>query len=102
MGGGQPLGFGLGLLLGGLFTGTIGWRWGFYIAAILALVVLGLTYWQLPKSLKPNQQTPWRKIGTQADWVGVLVVSASLAMLSYVLSYTYPSLPTNAYVSDRD
>lgn len=86
MGGGQPLGFGSGLLLGGLFAGTIGWRWGFYMAAILAFVVLGLTFWQLPKSLKPKQQATWRKIGTQADWVGVVVASASLAMLSYVLA----------------
>ncbi len=26
---GQPLGYSLGLILGGVFTDTIGWRWGF-------------------------------------------------------------------------
>ena len=102
MGGGQPLGFGSGLLLGGLFAGTIGWRWGFYIAAILAFVVLGLTFWQLPKSLEPKQQATWRRIGAQADWVGVVVASASLAMLSYVLAYIGSSFPTFAYLSDHD
>ena len=102
MGGGQPLGFGSGLLLGGVFAGTIGWRWGFYIAAIIAFVVLGLTFWQLPTSLKPTQQTSWGRIGTQADWIGVLIASASLAMLSYVLAYIGPFPPLFTHQSNHD
>ena len=87
MGGGQPLGFGSGLLLGGILAGTIGWRWGFYIVSILSFLVLVMTSWQLPRSLKPNNQVTWRNLSSQADWVGVVVASASLAMLSYVLAY---------------
>lgn len=34
MAGGQPIGFGVGILVGGILTDTIGWRWGFYTAAI--------------------------------------------------------------------
>ncbi|TLS30347.1 hypothetical protein PpBr36_03216 [Pyricularia pennisetigena] len=44
---GQPLGYSTGLILGGIFTDTVGWRFGFYISgginavlAVCALVVL--------------------------------------------------------------
>lgn len=40
MGGGQPAGFGTGMVLSGIFTSSIGWRWGFWIAAIVYLAVL--------------------------------------------------------------
>lgn len=34
-GAGQPLGYSVGLILGGIFTDTIGWRYSFYIMAIV-------------------------------------------------------------------
>jgi MFS family permease len=40
MGGGQPVGFSIGLTLGGVLTDSIGWRWGFYLAAILNTIVV--------------------------------------------------------------
>lgn len=87
MGGGNPAGFGAGLLLGGLFAGTIGWRWGFYIVAMVNFLVLGLAAWQLPRTLQSHQQETWRRrLRIQVDWVGVVIASASLAMLSYVLA----------------
>ncbi|TEA17297.1 putative MFS-type transporter [Colletotrichum sidae] len=39
MGGGQPIGFSVGLSVGGVFTDTIGWRWGFHMAAIINTVI---------------------------------------------------------------
>ncbi|KAK6815239.1 hypothetical protein RU639_008582 [Aspergillus parasiticus] len=50
MGGGQAVGFELGLALGGVFSDTIGWRWGFYVTAILNSAVLALALWAIPKS----------------------------------------------------
>ncbi|CAG7559390.1 unnamed protein product [Fusarium equiseti] len=32
---GSPLGYALGLVLGGIFTDTIGWRWAYYMSAII-------------------------------------------------------------------
>ncbi len=95
MGGGQPVGFSVGLALGGVLTDTIGWRWGFYIAAILNIAVLGIAIWGLPKEIDDRsaegpQSSTWRhkisRLRTEIDWVGAGVASASLALLSYAFS----------------
>jgi MFS family permease len=49
MGDGQPLGFGIGLVLGGVFTGPIGWKWGFHVVAIVNLVTFGLPVFYFPR-----------------------------------------------------
>lgn len=84
MGGGQPIGYSLGITLGGIFAGTIGWRWGFYIAAILNAAVFGFAIWALPK---PDEgKISWQRIKSDIDWVGAMIASASLALLSYVFA----------------
>jgi MFS family permease len=86
MGGAQPIGFSIGLTLGGVFAGTIGWRWGFHIAAILNTIVFVLAVWGLPQ-MDDNQATvSWSRIRTDIDWVGATIASISLAVLSYVLA----------------
>ncbi|MCJ1479746.1 hypothetical protein MMC13_008432 [Lambiella insularis] len=85
MGAAQPLGFGVGLTLGGILTGTIGWQWGFYIAAITNLIMLVVAAWQLPKSLQDCPVNVWQRLVSDIDWIGALTVSISVAMLSYVV-----------------
>ncbi len=87
MGGGLNFGFGIGLTLGGVFADTIGWRWGFYLAAILNLIMLLSAAWYLPKNLEEIPLVSWHRLTTGIDWVGAIVASSSLAMLSYVLAY---------------
>ncbi|KAI9935121.1 hypothetical protein ASPWEDRAFT_162187 [Aspergillus wentii DTO 134E9] len=86
MGGAQPIGFGIGLVLGGIITGTIGWDWGFYIAAISNFVMLIVTAWQLPKQAHQSSQEVWQRLKHDIDWIGVILASASLALLSYILA----------------
>lgn len=96
MGGGQPVGFSLGLALGGVLTDTIGWRWGFYLSAILDVVVFGVAIWGLPRDLDnpAGAEGPARhswgqkleRLRTEIDWVGALIASTSLAMLSYAFA----------------
>ncbi len=86
MGGGQPVGFGLGLALGGVLAGTIGWEWGFYIAGIINFMVLGPAAWQLPRNVENAPPVSWQRLVDEIDWVGALIASTSLAMLSYVLA----------------
>lgn len=82
MGGGQPIGFSLGLALGGVLSDTIGWRWGFHIAAILNTAVLVVGIFGLPK-VNDKQPHMWSRLKNDIDWIGIVIGSASLAMLSY-------------------
>jgi len=95
MGGGQPLGFTVGLTMGGVLTDSIGWRWGFHISTVLNVAVLGIAIWGLPKdidnrSAEGPESAIWKhKLGrlrTEIDWVGAGVASASLALLSYAFA----------------
>ncbi|KAL8706377.1 MAG: hypothetical protein Q9201_000585 [Fulgogasparrea decipioides] len=45
---GQPVGYSVGLILGGVFTDTIGWRWGFYASAIINSLISVCAIWVLP------------------------------------------------------
>ncbi|KAK2687842.1 hypothetical protein QWA68_013697 [Fusarium oxysporum] len=87
MGGGQAVGFGLGLALGGVFSDTVGWRWGFHTTAVLNLLVLALATWSLPVHLDgPLDRAILAHLRQRLDWIGVMIISTSLACLSYVLA----------------
>lgn len=101
MGGGQPLGFSLGLIIGGVFIDSIGWRWGYYISAAICLVLFAGAFWGLPTQhhgLGQQQQqrqtlalTPWQRLWNDIDWVGAVLIGASLGMMSYVLAFVSSS-----------
>ncbi|OGM48274.1 hypothetical protein ABOM_002134 [Aspergillus bombycis] len=88
MGGGQAVGFGLGLALGGVFSDTIGWRWGFYVTAILNSAVLALALWAIPYSADggPLGKASLARLRRDVDWIGALLISICLALLSYELA----------------
>jgi MFS family permease len=89
----QPLGYSFGLVLSGLMVERLGWRAGFYLAGG-ALFVAGVgAYWLLPRVGSEQRAghrgavAVLRQMATEVDWVGCALVSAGLAMLSYVLAY---------------
>jgi MFS family permease len=96
MGGGQPIGFGVGLTLGGVLTDTVGWRWGFHLSAIVNVIVFSVAIWGLPRSLDSpiDREGPadfswsqkWAQIRDDIDWIGAIIASTSLALLSYVFA----------------
>jgi MFS family permease len=96
MGGGQPVGFAVGLALGGVLTDTIGWRWGFYISAVIDTAIFGVALWGLPKSIDSPADRQgaadltwaekWAQLKHDIDWIGAIIASISLAMLSYVFA----------------
>ncbi|KAI9036808.1 uncharacterized protein KD926_001263 [Aspergillus affinis] len=86
MGGAQPVGFGLGLTLGGIIAAKIGWQWGFHAAAIINFVMLFLAAWQLPRNEYPSARVIGQRLLNDIDWVGVIIASTSLAILSYVIA----------------
>jgi MFS family permease len=90
MGGGQPIGFSFGLVLGGVFADTIGWRWGFHLCAIVNTVIFAIAFFGLPK-LADKQTQVLHRLRTEIDWVGIALGSTSLALLSYCFAYVFPS-----------
>lgn len=99
MGGGQPIGFGLGLTLGGVFTDTVGWPWTFHCVAIANATVLVLAGWQLPSKSANTAPVTWRRLAFEIDWIGATFISTSLAMISYLLAYVvFPSCPNRLHL----
>lgn len=88
---GQPLGYALGLVLGGIFTDTIGWRWAYYMMAIINFCLSMASIWSLP-SVHHTSDKPWhRRLLEDIDWVGAILMSAALGLLMYVLAMTSSS-----------
>jgi MFS family permease len=80
----MPLGFSVGLVLGGILVDTIGWRVGYYVTGGVMLVQAAAGFKVIPPAAKtPNVMA---KLLNEIDWFGAMLASASLAMFSYVLA----------------
>lgn len=80
----MPLGYSVGLVLGGILITTTGWRTGFYIAGAIMLAQTAIAIRLIPADEKT--QDVWSKLVKDVDWAGAVVACASLAMFSYVLA----------------
>ncbi|KIY00901.1 uncharacterized protein Z520_03567 [Fonsecaea multimorphosa CBS 102226] len=85
MGAGQPVGFSIGLVVGGILTDGPGWRAGFYIAAAINAVLFVLAVTGLPKPAQPTQMSV-KRLATEIDWPGALILSTTLGLFSYVFA----------------
>jgi MFS family permease len=82
----QPLGFSVGLFLGGLFVGgPLGWRSGFYFSAGATILLAFVNCFNLPQDIGRDPIT-WRRMTHDIDWVGGLISSVCLGLLSYVFA----------------
>ncbi|RAL02509.1 putative MFS transporter [Aspergillus ibericus CBS 121593] len=82
----QPLGFSLGLVVGGILIDTIGWRAGWYISGGITLFFTVIGLWSLPKSPAHQSADVLRNVRTKIDWVGAGLASAFMALLCYLLA----------------
>jgi MFS family permease len=80
LGAGQPVGFALGLVLGGVFIRSIGWRWGYYIAAIIVFLIFLTSMVGLPNDKTNYRVDTLRRLHKEVDWIGCIVISVSLGM----------------------
>lgn len=80
----MPLGFSSGLVLGGIFADTIGWRTGYYICGSLGYLFFAIGLWALPKDRQEGGLM--NRLKTEIDWIGAIFASSALATLSYVLA----------------
>ena len=85
MGGGYPLGFTVGLVVGGILTDAVGWQSGFYIAAGCNSVLFLLALFILPR-ISPQGPVTLNRLRQEVDWIGAGILSSSLALLLYVFA----------------
>lgn len=69
-------------LLGGLIVDFLGWRFTFAVPAIAAVVTLYMVRRSLPKQAQARRTNALRDM----DWVGVLLLSATLVMLLFYIN----------------
>lgn len=81
----QPFGFSVGLVLGGVFVDTVGWRFGWYICGGLTLVLFAVSIWALPKD-EVSETSNLARLKTEIDWIGAAMSCACLGLFSYVLA----------------
>lgn len=83
-GGGNPLGFAIGLVLGGVFVQISGWRISYYLSTGINAAATVLAWFTLPKT------APVENVRHQFvhgfDWVGVISANVCLALLSYIFA----------------
>ncbi|KAI8256948.1 hypothetical protein K4K58_004533 [Colletotrichum sp. SAR11_239] len=83
----QPLGFSVGLVLGGVLVDTVGWRVGFYLTGGLSLLLSFVGLWALPKSRdRRTASEVVHELKRKMDWIGSLLASGFMACLSYFLA----------------
>lgn len=82
----QPLGYALGLILGGVSTDTIGWRLGFYISAALNVALFLCAFFALPVPEHAKGKALLHRLWHEVDLIGGLTLGTSLGLLSYVFS----------------
>ncbi|KAI1821010.1 MFS general substrate transporter [Xylaria intraflava] len=85
LGAAQPMGFLVGLIIGGILTDLVSWRLGFYIVAGINAFVFVVSLLCVPNDA-PRTGSILQRFREQVDWVGVLLISAALGILSYVLA----------------
>jgi MFS family permease len=64
----SPVGYSAGLVLRGVFVQGPGWRWCFYLAAILNVLVFLAAIWGVPSDkVEGGQGSVWGRIGKEVD-----------------------------------
>ncbi|CAG7926266.1 unnamed protein product [Penicillium olsonii] len=97
---GQPLGFSMGLVLGGLFQGSsLGWRFGYYLCAGISMVLTLANFFKLPKDAV-REPISWRRLRSEIDWVGIFLSSSCLGIISYVFA-TITDKPSNIHRAEN-
>jgi MFS family permease len=85
MGAGQPLGFAIGLTMGGAVSDKIGWRSCFHISAGINTLLVLLSILGLPQ-IERDSSLSFERLRKEVDWIGAFLLSSALALISYVFA----------------
>lgn len=86
----QYIGSGVGIVLSGILSETVGWRWGFHCAAILSLFGFLLSFCRIPQQAEEPKYVPWADLAEGIDWSGTLLASSLMVLLFSALAYVFP------------
>ncbi|KAI1420908.1 MFS general substrate transporter [Xylaria sp. FL1777] len=81
-----PIGFSLGLVLGGVFIDSTGWRPAFYFVGAATTVLFFAGFWALPHDRPRSTHSVWKRLASEIDWIGATIASTGLATVSYVFA----------------
>jgi MFS family permease len=88
-GGGNPVGFALGLVLGGVFVQTSTWRAGYWMSTSINATSMVLAWFVVPgrdAEARLSMRELRQRFAHDFDWVGIASASTCLALLSYVFA----------------
>jgi MFS family permease len=79
---GNPIGAAFGLILGGVLTSYVSWRWVMWIIGIFETVMAVTAVFVIPKDKK--------RIGPKEtiDWAGAVLVTSGLVLFCFGLTYS--------------
>ncbi|TVY38314.1 putative MFS-type transporter [Lachnellula subtilissima] len=88
LGAGQPVGFGFGLIIGGIFIEERTWRYGYYLAGGLTFAIFLSAIFALPADPAESQpiSTILTRIRREIDWIGCLLLSVCNGIFLYLFS----------------
>ncbi|GFF94650.1 aminotriazole resistance protein [Aspergillus lentulus] len=97
---GQPFGFSVGLVFGGLFQETsLKWRFGYYLCAGVTMGLAVVNFFKLPKD-SAREPFTFGRLRREIDWMGIFLSSSSLGMISYVFAAITDS-PSNIHKAEN-
>ncbi|OQE09581.1 hypothetical protein PENVUL_c006G02682 [Penicillium vulpinum] len=82
----QYIGSGVGIILSGVLSETIGWRWGFHCATILSIFGVLLSIRRIPQQPQDPKYIPWTELAEDIDWSGTLLASSLMGLLFSALA----------------
>jgi MFS family permease len=83
----QVLGFSFGLVVGGILIDTSGWRSGWFLYGAIILTASALGFWSLPNPPALGSRNALRhNLYVKVDWIGALLASIFMALVSYFLA----------------
>ncbi|PGH16575.1 hypothetical protein AJ79_01681 [Helicocarpus griseus UAMH5409] len=86
LGAAQPVGFSVGVALGGVLVDTIGWRYGYYLFTGINALFFLTAIWGVPADTRKTGQSTWKRLTYEIDWIGTVLISASLGLFSYTFA----------------
>lgn len=79
----QPLGYSLGLIMGGVVQEAGNWRLGYYVCAPIIAVFVAAAWASIPPNKHRSVRSNLPNLITEIDWVGIAMSSTGFGLLSY-------------------